>query len=229
MVIYLYPFFDKRGLKIRQVFKNRCKDVRMENKPHKPIGGRRIPRPQKVMACPQCGEAVGTNYHDCAYCHTAIESIWLADWKELLLEQGVRAGSEEERMLARVVTSEFGRHAWTVMDIAMSLQRCSQCGNELGAAYQECAECGMAFGASIQAEFEATPNEHALHIGRWVLRYPERHSANAVAAWRLTLPRILTGWLPSNQEAQRAMAMIKAGQLEQVQMLIRRVDAEINH
>jgi uncharacterized protein (UPF0212 family) len=207
---------------------------------HKPIGGRRIARPQRVLACPQCGEAVGANYHDCAHCHAAIESIWLADWKALLLEEGVTAGSEEERLLAQVVTaeiggqrpsfhpSEFGRHAWTVMDIAMSLQRCSQCGNELGAAYQDCAECGMAFGASIQAEFGATANEHALHIGRWVLRYPERHSANAVAAWRLTLPRILTGWLPSNQEAQRAMAMIKAGQLEQVQMLIRQVDAEIN-
>jgi uncharacterized protein (UPF0212 family) len=207
----------------RSIFENL-----MEIKLQKPIGGRRIPRPQKVLACPQCGEPVGTNYHDCAYCHTAIESIWLADWTALLQEEGVAAGSEEERLLARVVPGEFGRHPWTVMDIAMSLQRCSQCGNELGAAYQNCADCGMAFGASIQAEFEATANEHALHIGRWVLRYPERHSANAVAAWRLTLPRILTGWLPSTQEAQRAMAMIKAGQIEKVQMLIRQVDAEIN-
>ena len=78
------------------------------------------------------------------------------------------------------------------------------------------------------AEFDATPNEHALHIGRWVLRYPQRHSLNAVAAWRLTLPRILTGWLPSVEEAQRAMAIIKAGQLEKVQKLIRQVDTQIN-
>jgi uncharacterized protein (UPF0212 family) len=200
----------------------------MENNPFKPIGGRRIPRPKKVMPCPQCGEAVGTNYANCPYCHDAIESIWMADWNAVLQEDQVVGGSEEERLLARVVMSEFGRHAWTVMDIAMSLQRCSQCGNELGADYQECAECGMAFGASIQAEFDATSNEHALHIGRWVLRYPQRHSQNAVAAWRLTLPRILTGWLPSTQEAQRAMAMIKAGQLGEVQRLIRQVDARIN-
>jgi uncharacterized protein (UPF0212 family) len=200
----------------------------MENNPFKPIGGRRVPRPQKVLPCPQCGAASGANYADCPHCHAAIESIWLADWKALLQEEQVAAGSEDERLLARVVTSEFGRHAWTVMDIAMSLQRCSQCGKELGEGYQDCAECGMVFGASIQAEFDATPNEHALHIGRWVLRYPQAHSANAVAAWRLTLPRILTGWLPSTQEAQRAMAMIKAGQLEQVQRLIRQVDAQIN-
>jgi uncharacterized protein (UPF0212 family) len=200
----------------------------MEIKPQKPIGGRRIPRPEKVRACPQCGEAIGTNYHDCTYCHSAIESIWLADWTALLQEEGVAAGSEEERLLARVVTSEFGRHPWTVMDIAMSLQRCSQCDNELGSNYQNCAECGMAFGASIQAEFEATANEHAVHIGRWVLRYPERHSTNAVAAWRLSLPRILTGWLPSTHAAQQTMAMIKAGQIENVQMLILQVDAEIN-
>jgi uncharacterized protein (UPF0212 family) len=200
----------------------------MGNNLAKPIGGRRIPRPQKVLACPACGEATGTNYHDCGYCHEAIESIWLADWEALLRAEGVAAGTEDERLLARVVTSEFGRHAWTVMDIAMSLQHCSQCGNELGEAYQECAECGMAFGASILAEFDATANEHALHIGRWVLRFPGRYSANAVAAWRLTLPRILTGWLPSTQEAQRAMAMIKAGQLDEVQRLIRQVDEEIN-
>jgi uncharacterized protein (UPF0212 family) len=194
----------------------------------KPIGGRRISRSQKVLPCLQCGEAVGANYANCHQCHDAIESIWLADWNALLQEERVAAGSEEERLLARVVTSEFGRHAWTVMDVAMSLQRCSQCGNELGEAYQDCGECGMAFGASIQAEFGATANEHALHIGRWVLRYPQRHSTNVVAAWRLTLPRILAGWLPSTQEAQQAMAMIKAGQLEQVQRLMRQVDAQIN-
>jgi uncharacterized protein (UPF0212 family) len=200
----------------------------MEIKPLKPIGGRRIPRPQKILPCPQCGEASGANYANCPQCHEVIESIWMADWNALLQEEGVAAGSEEERLLASVVTSEFGRHAWTVMDIAMSLQRCSLCGNELGEAYQDCAECGMAFGASILAEFDATPNEHALHIGRWVLRYPQQHSQNAVAAWRLTLPRILTGWLPSTQEAQRAMAMIKVGQVDQVQRLIQQVDAQIN-
>ena len=80
----------------------------MEINHPKPIGGRRIPRPQKVLACPQCGEAVGTNYHDCAHCHEAIESIWLADWEALLLEEEVAAGSEDERMLARVVTADTG-------------------------------------------------------------------------------------------------------------------------
>jgi uncharacterized protein (UPF0212 family) len=200
----------------------------MEIDPLKPIGGRRIPRPQKVLACPQCGEAVGTNCHDCTYCHDAIESVWLADWEALLQKEGIASGSEEERLLAQVVMNEFGRHPWTVMDIAMSLQRCSQCGNELGEGYKDCAECGMAFGASIQAEFDATPNEHALHIGRWVLRYPQRHSQNAVAAWRLSLPRILTGWLPSTQEARQVMVLIKNNQIEKARTLIRQVDAQIN-
>ncbi len=102
------------------------------------------------------------------------------------------------------------------MDIAMSLLRCSQCGGELGESYRDCAECGAAFGASILAEFDATPNEHALHIGRWVLRYPQRHSKNAVAAWRLSVPRLLTGWLPTTAAAQHMMALIKAGRLPEV-------------
>ncbi len=137
-------------------------------------------------------------------------------------------------MLARVVVDEAqdrGRQPWTVVDIAMSLLRCPQCGQcgaELGEAYATCGECGMAFGASILCEFEATGNEHALHIGRWVLRYPQRHSPDAVAAWRLSMPRLLTGWLPSTEDAQRVMAMIKAGRMAEVTELVRQLDLGIN-
>ena len=86
----------------------------------------------------------------------------------------------------------------------------------------------MAFGSSILCEFEATGNEHALHIGRWVLRYPQRHSPDAVAAWRLSMPRLLTGWLASTADAQRVMALIKAGRLAEVTELVRQLDLAIN-
>lgn len=194
----------------------------------KPAGGRRLPRPKTVQACPHCREALGAGYFDCPVCHAAVEGIWLADWQALLKQEQNAAGSPEERMLAQVVLSEFGRHPWTVVDIAMSLLRCSQCGSELGGSYPSCAECGLAFGSSIQAEFDATPNEHALHIGRWVLRYPNIHSANAVAAWKLSVPRLLTGWLPTTAGAQRVMALIKAGRMEEVEQLVRQIDEQIN-
>ena len=192
------------------------------------IGGRRVPRPKTVQTCPQCGEALGANYATCAACHAAIEAIWLADWGALLEQEGIAAGTDEEKLLARTVTGEFGRHPWTVLDVAMALQRCEECGRELGEGYPECGACGMAFGASIQSEYGATGNEHALHIGRWILRFPHRNSKNIAAAWRLSVPRLLTGWLPSTAEAQRVMALIVAGRWDEVEKGIRELDRSIN-
>jgi hypothetical protein len=193
------------------------------------IGGRRVPRPTTVQPCAQCGEAIGANYATCTACHAAIEDIWLADWGALLEREGIAAGTDEEGLLACAVTGEFGRHPWTVMDVAMSLQRCEECGGELGEGYPECGTCGMAFGASIQSEYGATGNEHALHIGRWILRFPHRNSKNIVAAWRLSMPRLLTGWLPTTDEAQRVMALIVAGKWDEVKEGIKELDRSINH
>lgn len=181
------------------------------------IGGRRIPRPTHVQACAVCGEALGANYAGCPACHAAIENIWLADWGALLEREGIAPGTDEEKLLAQVVIGEFGRHPWTVMDAAMSLRRCEECGGELGEGYPECGACSMAFGAAIQSEYGATGNEHALHIGRWILRFPNRNSKNIVAAWRLSMPRLLTGWRPSTDEAQRTMALIVAGRWDEVE------------
>ena len=194
----------------------------------RPIGGRRIARPDSVVSCAQCGDALGGGYNSCPTCHEAVERYWLADWQALLEKEGIRAGSVEEIMLAQVVTVETERHPWTVVDIAMSLQQCSQCGRELGEGYPDCGECGMAFGASILSEYNATPNEHALHIGRWILRFPHRNSANIHAAWRLSMPRLLTGWLPSTQSAQEMMDLIKTGQLDVVKRMVSELDRLIN-
>ena len=194
----------------------------------KPVGGRRVARPQKVAVCLQCGDALGGGYPACPTCYDAVERYWVADWQALLDQEGIQVGSNEEKFLARVVLSEPERHAWTVVDMAMSLLQCGECGRELGEGYPECGECGMAFGAAILSEFDATPNEHALHIGRWILRFPHRNSANINTAWRLTMPRLLTGWLPSTRYAQEAMNLIKTGRLDEVKNQIKELDQFIN-
>ncbi len=194
----------------------------------KPVGGRRIPRPTAVQICSTCGERLGAGYAECPECHDAIERIWLADWHALLDQEAVAAGSEDEKTLAQLVLSEFGRHPWTVVDIAMSLLRCRECEAELGESYPDCGECGMAFGSSIQAEFGVTANEHALHVGRWILRFPHRNSRNIVAAWRLTVPLLLTGWLPTTEQAQHYMGLIKAGRIREVEERVRELDRTIN-
>ena len=194
----------------------------------RPVGGRRIARPKTIEICTRCGEALGGGYSRCDACHEAVERYWTADWQALLDQEGIRAGSAEEKLLVQVVTVETERHPWTVVDMAMSLQQCGQCGRELGEGFPDCGECGMAFGAAIVSEFDATPNEHALHIGRWILRFPQRNSANINAAWRLSMPRLLTGWVPSTQDAQETMDKIKAGQLDEVKRELKELDRRIN-
>jgi hypothetical protein len=199
----------------------------MPEEPFVEPGARRVPRPKTVERCRECGRALGPNYATCPACHQAVEQFWLADWQALLDREGIAAGSAEEMLLAQVVLKEFGRHAWTVMDIAMSLRRCGTCGAELGERYSDCAECGHAFGASVASEFGATANEHALHIGRWVLRYPHRNSANVVTGWSLNMPRLLTGWLPTTADAQRGMALIRAGRVDELRRRMVDVDEAI--
>jgi hypothetical protein len=190
-------------------------------------GGRRIARPNTVQSCPECLEALLSSYPSCTYCRATLDSYWLADWHVLLDHERIQAGSSEEHLLARRVMEEYGSHSWTVVDSAISLLNCSKCLTELDQNYPSCDECGWAFGLSIYCEFNATPNEHALHIGRWVLRFPQVHSAHALVGWRLSLPRILTGWLPSTSEAQYAMNLIKLGRMEEVYQGLQKIDRAI--
>ncbi|GAA3162551.1 hypothetical protein GCM10010466_61870 [Planomonospora alba] len=54
-------------------------------------------------------------------------------------------------------------------------------------------------------------NEHAVRVGVAVLRAPHRHSPRALLGWRLGLPALLAGFLPSTAEAQAMRARINAG------------------
>jgi hypothetical protein len=175
--------------------------------------GRRYPRPSSVEPCPVCGAYLGRGYPDCAACYDAVERYWRADWEAFLAAEGVAPGGDDEVTLAGVVVAEVARHPWTLADYAMTLVRCDECGAELGGGPAGCATCAFAFGNLWAPEHEAgaTMNEHALRVGRWVVRHPHRHSATVVAGWRLNLPFLLTGGLPTTVEAQRLSAWLKAG------------------
>jgi hypothetical protein len=61
-----------------------------------------------------------------------------------------------------------------------------------------------------------------------ILRHPHRQSANIIAAWSRTMPRLLTGWLPSTESAQHTMALIKAGRFAEVDAELAELDRKIN-
>jgi hypothetical protein len=71
-------------------------------------------------------------------------------------------------------------------------------------------------------------NEHALRVGRYVIRHPHRHSVAIASAWRMNMPRILTGWLPTGEDARRQATLLKSGQPVDWDAVYRKIDAEIN-
>ncbi|MDX1995903.1 MAG: hypothetical protein SF029_26210 [bacterium] len=173
----------------------------------RPIGGRRLPRPTRVERC-TCGLAQGANYQTCAACHDAIERYWDADWAALLAEEDITAGSDDELLLAQVVVEEESRHPWTVVDSAMKRLHCPECGGELCGGAVDCEQCKFAFGWLWLYDQEAgrqgqmTLNEHALRVGRYVVRHPHRYSDFVNRGWRSNLPLILTGQLATVDQAQ---------------------------
>lgn len=77
-----------------------------------------------------------------------------------------------------------------------------------------CSACDLAHGfrySAIETDRPGVPpgNEHAVRVNVSVVRRPQITSENEVLARRLLLPVLLTGVLPSTEEAQRMSALIK--------------------
>ena len=170
----------------------------------------RVPRPVPIAVCAGCGRDRPAGYADCGRCRAFLDAWWVADWAALLEREAVAPGGEDERLLAEVVLGEWERHPFTVLDVAMTLLTCPDCGRELGSTYGDCWPCKEAFGHALAAEGNGiTRLDHAWHIGRWVVRHPDQHSAASVAGWSAHLPRLLAGDLPTTAEAQRGARDLK--------------------
>lgn len=182
-----------------------------------PPGARGLPRPTHVVDCPGCGEPAARGYPDCPECVRAVDKHWAADWAALLGEHKVALGGSAERELAhRVLTAPVGRFPWTCVDWAMTRRTCTDCGAELGTGPLECVPCTVADGNRWAWDHQGHPwamtgNEHALREGRVVLRAPHRHRPTVVAGWRLILPFLLVGELPTNSQARRIRQFVLSG------------------
>jgi hypothetical protein len=194
---------------------------------------RRLPRPPRVETCRACGLVLGGGYATCTACRTAVDRHWLADWEAAVADAGLENGAEAEALVAELALAEPERWPWSVLDIGMTRLTCPGCGGELGGGPPACRPCADALGAALWSEWWAgqqglvTANEHALHIGRFVVRHPHRYPPDSVTGWRLTMPRLLTGWLPTTAEAQRGAALIKQGRMAEITQWLAAVDAAI--
>ncbi|MCX6046579.1 MAG: hypothetical protein NT075_15855 [Chloroflexi bacterium] len=206
----------------------------MDRQKKRQPAGRAIPRPTRVEPCDQCQAVLGLNYRDCANCHQAIERFWEADWQALLAHEQIVAELADETLLAQVVIAELDDHLWTIVDMAMRRIRCEECGQELGGGPIQCAACQFAFGNLWWHDIDAgrqgvmTHNEHALRVGRYVIRHPHRYSNAIATGWRMNMPRIVTGWLPPGQDARRYATILKQEKIMDWDAVYRKIDAEIN-
>ncbi|MBB5131810.1 hypothetical protein HNP84_001523 [Thermocatellispora tengchongensis] len=140
-------------------------------------------------------------------------------WGRFLSAEGFSAGelpAEEEVELARMVADEPDRHPWRVVDAALDLLGCAECGGPLGRGPLGCGPCQLADGfrySAIEIDRPGVPpgNEHAIRVGFSVLRAPHRQSAATVLGWRLNLPHLMAGRLPTTAQAQALRARINRG------------------
>ena len=179
----------------------------------RPSAGRRVPRPASVEPCAACGDYLGRGYPHCPVCHEAVEAIWREDWLAFLAAEGFVPGTPDEALLAGIVVAEFIRHPWTIVDYALTLLRCEECGSELCGGPIGCGTCAHTFGNLWAPELEAgaTMNEHAMRVARLVMRHPHRFSAAIVAGWRFGLAQLLTGDMADGGQARRLANWLKAG------------------
>ncbi|WP_367132982.1 hypothetical protein [Saccharothrix sp. HUAS TT1] len=182
-----------------------------------PPGARRVARPAAVSPCPSCGDLAGRGYPGCRFCAELVDQYWLLDWQELLAAEQLAEGGAGERELAELVLAdEVGLHPWTCTDWAMTLLACSQCGEELATGPVDCVRCAMADNLRWSWDHTGHPaamtaGEHALRVARATLRAPHRGRAAIVGAWRLLLPFLLVGELPTVGQVRRIRAAVLAG------------------
>ncbi|MFI9815252.1 hypothetical protein [Saccharothrix variisporea] len=182
-----------------------------------PPGGRRVARPAAVSPCPSCGEPAGRSYPSCRFCAELVDQYWLLDWQELLAAEKLAEGGAGEKELAELVLAdEVGRHPWTCTDWAMTLVTCAHCGEEPATGPVDCVRCATADEVRWAWDHAGYPHamtagEHALRVARAVLRAPHRRRPTVVGAWRLLMPFLLVGELPTAGQVRRIRAHVLAG------------------
>ncbi len=129
---------------------------------------------------------------------------------------GVGLSAEEESAIAEMVADEPDRHDWRVVDGALDRLACPDCGTGLGRGPLGCPPCDLADGfrySAVETDRPGVPpgNEHAIRVGVSVIRAGHRQSPRALLGWRLGLPALLDGFLPTTAQAQAMRARINAG------------------
>ncbi|GAA2847486.1 hypothetical protein GCM10010517_04550 [Streptosporangium fragile] len=171
-----------------------------------------------MRRCAACGCWEYGGAPECARCAELVDRIVEDGWRGFLRERfGTDAlPAQEETAIAEMVADEPDRHDWRVVDGALDRLACGACGAPLGRGPRGCPPCDLADGfrySAVETDRPGVPpgNEHAIRVGVSVLRAGHRQSPQALLGWRLGLPNLLDGLLPTTAQAQALRARINAG------------------
>ncbi|MGJ6963183.1 hypothetical protein ACSDR0_14850 [Streptosporangium sp. G11] len=180
-----------------------------------------------MRRCAGCGCWEYGGAPGCARCAALVDRIVEDGWRGFLRERfggvGLPAGfgapglsAGEESAIAEMVADEPDRHDWRVVDGALDRLACPGCAARLGRGPLGCPPCDLADGfrySAVETDRPGVPpgNEHAIRVGVSVIRAGHRQSPRALLGWRLGLPALLDGFLPTTAQAQAMRARVNAG------------------
>ena len=160
--------------------------------------------PAVAKPCATCGDLTGRGYPSCPGCATAVDRPWESAWAEL-------ADPDPER----IAGAPPGEYRWPCVDAALRRLRCTGCGGELAAGDADCLDCAVA--DATRWELEApTPHERALRTAVATLRAPAWRRQSVVSTWRLLLPFVVAGAVPTGAELREVRTQVLAGRYEEL-------------
>ena len=108
-----------------------------------------------------------------------------------------------------------GDYPWACVDWALRQLRCAGCGGELAAGAPDCVGCAAANAARWELATE-TPREHALRTAVVALRAPTWHRRAVASTWRLLLPFVVAGSVPTVVELREVRTQVVAGRYDEL-------------
>jgi hypothetical protein len=118
----------------------------------------------------------------------------------------------------QVADAPAGDYPWTCVDWALRQLRCQGCGGELAAGAPDCVGCAAA--SSARWELATTSaHEHIWRAAVVALRAPRWHRDAVASTWRLLLPFVVAGSVPSVLEVREVRTQVLADRYDELAAL----------
>lgn len=160
--------------------------------------------PVAAKSCATCGDLTGRGYPACPACATAVDRPWQSAWAAL-------PDPDPEQ----VADAPAGDYPWTCVDWALRRLRCAGCGGELAAGAPDCVGCAAADAARWELA-DLTPHERALRTAVVALRAPRWRRRAVASTWRLLLPFVVAGWVPTRTVLREVRTQVIAGRYDEL-------------